>query len=157
VTLDKSLIARLIPAQNPQHDRYDATGQPRRNGNSGRMLKTLNELCRARASRLSAVEGQIPGVVWLIIVIGGTLTTGYTYLFGFHDLRMHLQMTGSVATSLALIVVLMVALDWPFRGKVSIFPDALSRSSNRGMTSRLKKTNEPRQTQSSLLNLESAD
>jgi hypothetical protein len=88
------------------------------------LLKTLNELYRARASRLSAAAGHIPDVVWWIILFGGAITTGYTYLFGFHSFGMHLVMTASVAASLALVVVLIMALDWPFRGEVSISPDA---------------------------------
>jgi ABC-type branched-subunit amino acid transport system permease subunit len=88
------------------------------------LLKTLNELYRARESRLSAVEGHIPYVIWWIIFLGGAIVTGYTYLFGFHSFRMHLVMTASVATSLVLVVILFVALDWPFRGEVSIEPSA---------------------------------
>lgn len=88
------------------------------------LLRTLNELYSARASRLSAVEGHIPEVVWSIIFIGGAITVGFTYLFGFHDLRMHVVMTMAVAASLALVVVLIMALDWPFRGEVSITPNA---------------------------------
>jgi hypothetical protein len=88
------------------------------------LLRTLNELYRARASRISAVEGHIPALIWWVIFFGATLTTGYTYLFGFHDFRMHLVTTASVVTSLSLIIVLIIALDWPFRGRVSISPDA---------------------------------
>ncbi len=88
------------------------------------LLRALNELYAARASRLSAVEGHIPDVVWSIIFIGGALTTGFTYLFGFHDFRLHLVMTMAVAASLSLVVVLIIALDWPFRGEVSITPQA---------------------------------
>ncbi|HKF28327.1 MAG TPA: hypothetical protein VKB29_03815 [Candidatus Binataceae bacterium] len=85
----------------------------------------LNELYTARASRLSAaVLGHIPDVVWWIILFGGFITVGFTYLFGFHDFRMHVVMTMIVAASLALVVVLIVALDWPFRGEASISPDA---------------------------------
>ena len=86
-------------------------------------LRTLNELYSARGSRLSAAQGHIPEVVWWFILIGGALTTGFTYLFGFHDFRMHMVMTMWVAASLSLVVVLIVALDWPFRGEVSISTD----------------------------------
>jgi hypothetical protein len=87
-------------------------------------LRTLNELYKARETRLTAAAGHIPAVIWSIIFISGALTTGFTYLFGFSNFRMHLAMTGSVAASLALVVVLIVALDWPFRGEVSVSPDA---------------------------------
>jgi len=86
------------------------------------LLRTLNELYRARASRLSAAAGHIPNVVWWIIFFGGAITTAYTYLFGFQSFGLHLVMTSSVALSLALVVVLIIALDWPFRGAVSISP-----------------------------------
>jgi hypothetical protein len=90
------------------------------------LLRTLNEVYRVRASRLSAAAGHIPNVVWWIIFFGGAITTGYTYLFGFHSFGLHLVMTSSVALSLALVVVLIMALDWPFRGAVSISPDAFA-------------------------------
>ena len=88
------------------------------------LLKVLNDLYGARANRLSAIEGHIPDAVWWLILLGGMITTGYMYLFGFHDFRMHLVMTAAVSASLALVVVLIMALDWPFRGEVSISSDA---------------------------------
>ena len=87
-------------------------------------LRSLNELYKARTARLTAVRGHVPGVIWWIIAAGGALTTGFTYLFGFHNFRMHLTMTAAVAAALSLVVVLILALDWPFRGEVSISPDA---------------------------------
>jgi hypothetical protein len=87
-------------------------------------LRTLNQLYRARETRLTAASGHVPVVIWWIIFISGALTTGFTYLFGFRDFRMHLAMTASVAASLMLVVVLIVALDWPFRGEVSVSPEA---------------------------------
>ena len=87
-------------------------------------LRSLNDLYKIRTARLVAVRGHIPEVIWWIIGIGGALTTGFTYLFGFHNFRLHMTMTGAVAAALALVVVLIIAVDWPFRGAVSIGPDA---------------------------------
>jgi ABC-type branched-subunit amino acid transport system permease subunit len=69
-------------------------------------------------------KGLIPDVVWWMIFCGGVITIGFTCFFGFHDFRLHVVMTMTVAASLAVVVVLMVALDWRFRGEVSISPDA---------------------------------
>lgn len=88
------------------------------------LLKTLNMLYSARSSRITAAQGHIPEVIWWIIFLGGALTVSYTYLFGFRDFSMHLITTSAVSTALALVVVLIVALDWPFRGKVSVSPEA---------------------------------
>ena len=87
-------------------------------------MRTLNELYKAREARLTAAGGHIPIVIWWIIFLSGALTSGFTYLFGFENFRMHLAMTGAVAASLALVVVLIVALDWPFRGDLSVGPEA---------------------------------
>ena len=34
-----------------------------------------------------------------------------------------MAMTATLAATLALVVVLIVALDWPFRGEISVTPD----------------------------------
>ena len=103
------------------------TMQPKSLGESviqAELLRSLNLLYSARSSRLSAAQGHIPEVIWWIIFLGGALTVGYTYLFGFHDFWMHMLTTAAVSTSMALVVVLIIALDWPFRGRVSVSPDA---------------------------------
>jgi hypothetical protein len=87
-------------------------------------LRTINELYKARQARLTAAAGHIPEVIWWIIAIGGALTTAFSYLFGFESFRLHLTMTGAITASLALVVVLIIALDWPFRGEVSVSPQA---------------------------------
>jgi uncharacterized protein YacL len=87
------------------------------------LLRTWNDLYNARSARLSAVQGHIPGVIWCIIFFGAAITTGYTYLFGFENFGMHIAMTATVAATLALVIVLIIALDWPFRGEISVSPD----------------------------------
>jgi hypothetical protein len=103
-----------------------ATIQPQNLGEAviqAELLKTWNNLYETRSSRLSAVQGHVPGVVWWIIFFGAAITTGFTYLFGYQNFAMHLTMTGTLAATLALVVVLIVALDWPFRGEISVSPD----------------------------------
>jgi hypothetical protein len=103
-----------------------ATIQPQNLGEAviqAELLKAWNELYRTRSSRLSAVQGHVPSVVWWIVFYGAAITTGYTYFFGYQDFAMHMAMTGTLAATLALVVVLIVALDWPFRGQISVTPD----------------------------------
>ena len=87
------------------------------------MLKTWNLLYNARSARLSAVHGHIPGVIWAIVFFGAAITTGYTYFFGYEHFGMHLAMTATLAATLGLIIVMIIALDWPFRGEISVSPD----------------------------------
>ncbi len=88
------------------------------------MLRTLNELYNARRTRLLAAEDGIPDTIWWILMLGGVTTVAFTYFFGMPSMRMHYAMTGVLAASMALVMVLIVALDWPFRGQVSISPEA---------------------------------
>ena len=103
-----------------------ATIQPQNLGEAviqAELLKTWNELYQTRSSRLSAVQGHVPGVVWWIVFFGAAITTAYTYFFGYQNFGMHVAMTGTLAATLALVVVLIVSLDWPFRGELSVTPD----------------------------------
>lgn len=36
---------------------------------------------------------------------------------------MHIAMTTAIASTLALVIVMIIALDWPFRGQISVSPD----------------------------------
>src|SRR5271163_1204703 len=103
-----------------------ATIQPQTSGQAvieAELLKTWNELYDERSARLSAVQGHVPGVIWAIVFFGAAITTGYTYLFGFENFGLHLAMTSIVAATLALVIVMIIALDWPFRGEISVSPD----------------------------------
>jgi len=103
-----------------------ATIQPQNLGEAviqAELLQTWNRLYVTRSSRLSAVQGHVPDVVWWIVFFGAAITTGYTYFFGYQNFAMHMAMTGTLAATLALVVVLIVALDYPFRGEISVTPD----------------------------------
>ena len=103
-----------------------ATIQPQTSGQAvieAELLKSWNELYDARSARLSAVQGHVPGVIWAIVFFGAAITTGYTYFFGYESFGLHMAMTAVVAATLALVIVMIIALDWPFRGEISVSPD----------------------------------
>jgi hypothetical protein len=103
-----------------------ATIQPQNLGEAvieAELLKAWNLLYQTRSSRLSAVQGHVPSVIWWIVFFGASITTGYTYFFGYQNFAMHMAMTATLAATLALVVVLIVALDWPFRGEISVTPE----------------------------------
>jgi Protein of unknown function (DUF4239) len=103
-----------------------ATIQPQNLGEAmiqAELLNSWNQLYQTRSSRLSAVPGHVPGVVWWIVFLGAAITTGYTYYFGYQNFAMHMAMTGTLAATLALVVVLILDLDRPFRGEISVTPE----------------------------------
>jgi hypothetical protein len=104
--------------------------QPKTGGETviqAEILHALNELYSARESRLTAASGHVAEIVWWIIIVGGAITIGYTYLFGMQNFCMHLLMTAGVTASMTLVVILIVELDYPFRGSVSVSSEPFQR------------------------------
>jgi hypothetical protein len=88
------------------------------------LMHTMNALYDARRTRILAAGGGVPSIIWWIVIFGTALTIGFTYLFGPHDFRMHLATTGMVAASMSLVIVLIISLDRPFRGDLSVSVEA---------------------------------
>ena len=74
------------------------------------ILHTANQLYEARRDRLVAAASGIPNVMWAVTLLGGALTVGFSFLFGVPNFRIHLIMTEMLSASLALVIVLIVAL-----------------------------------------------
>jgi hypothetical protein len=94
------------------------------NVNKGEMLRAMNDLIKARRTRIIAAGEHLPGVVWGILILAGIVAVVYTYLFGAHSFRIHVAITGLIAATIALVFVLIITLDYPFRGEVSVSPEA---------------------------------
>jgi hypothetical protein len=86
-------------------------------------LSRLNSLYDARRQRILASQAHIEPLVWAVVLFGAFITITFTYFFGMESVTIHALMTTSVAVTLALIIVLMLAFDYPFRGEVQVKPD----------------------------------
>jgi hypothetical protein len=60
-------------------------------------LDPVNELADARRARMVEAEEGIPAVLWAVLVFGGVITVGFTYLFGLENTRSHRLMVAAVA------------------------------------------------------------
>lgn len=87
-------------------------------------LTRLNSLYDTRRERILLATEHLDPTVWAVVLLGTFITITFTYLFGMERLGMHMLMTGLLATTLALIIVLILAFDYPFRGEVQVTPDA---------------------------------
>jgi hypothetical protein len=86
-------------------------------------LRRLNSLYDARSQRILASQDHIDPTVWAVVLLGSFMTITFTYFFGMESFAMHALMTTAVAVTLALIIVLILAFDYPFRGEVQVTPD----------------------------------
>ena len=83
-----------------------------------------NELFSARRARLLAANAHLPDAVWQMLIFGLGLVAVYIYLFGPHSYKIHMAVTGLTMLSIGLVFTLIIALDYPFRGDLSVDNDA---------------------------------
>jgi hypothetical protein len=84
------------------------------------LLQSLMRLRDARQERLLAAETTIPGIVWIVVIVGGAITIAFSSFLGAPSVRMHLSMCCLLAVSGVLVLVLIIALSNPFRGDFRI-------------------------------------
>jgi hypothetical protein len=84
------------------------------------MLKGLNELFDAYHDRREAASGHIPSSVWWVIGFLGVLTVGFTAFLGMRHLWVHFVLLAGFTTTIVIVVTLIVQLDYPFRGYISV-------------------------------------
>jgi hypothetical protein len=87
-------------------------------------LTLVQDLDEYRALRLLEVREGIPSILWVVLVVGGVITIGFTYLFGMRTPRLHVLMVVALTVVLSLILYTIRALEYPFDGIVQVTPEA---------------------------------
>jgi Protein of unknown function (DUF4239) len=78
----------------------------------------------ARRSRLLEVREGIPGLLWVVLVLGGVITVSFTYLFGLRSNLSHALMVAALTLLICGILFTIGAFNYPFSGVVEIRPEA---------------------------------
>ena len=87
-------------------------------------LQGVLDLVDQRRLRLLEAREGIPRVMWGVLVAGGVIVVGFTYLFGLENTRSHTLMIAALAAIIALVLFTIYALDHPFAGVSRVHPDA---------------------------------
>jgi hypothetical protein len=83
-------------------------------------LGQLSELERARHMLHLAREGTLPPIFWLILLAGGAVTVGFSYFLVMQNAWVHALTSALLAASLAALLLLIFALNFPFTGTVHV-------------------------------------
>ncbi|MBS0635641.1 MAG: DUF4239 domain-containing protein [Verrucomicrobia bacterium] len=89
-------------------------------------ISKLNELVSVRLSRLLGSQESLSSQMWAFLIVGGFVLVAFVWFFGFENLTFHIFMISILATSTALLLVLIYSLDTAFVGEDSIQPEAIS-------------------------------
>jgi Protein of unknown function (DUF4239) len=77
-----------------------------------------------RRQRLYSVSTRLPDVLWFVVGVGAVANAVLTCLFDVKRLSVHLLLAGLMSLFIAQIVFMIVAMDSPFRGAVTVGSDA---------------------------------
>ena len=108
----RSTVSEFEPETNAEQVLYDQG------------LTLVHNLVDERRLRLFEAGGGIPRVLWVVLVVGGVIVVGFTYLFGLENTRSHRLMIASLAAIISLVLFTIYALDYPFGGIARVQPDA---------------------------------
>jgi hypothetical protein len=85
------------------------------------MLQSLTSVGDSRRDRLGDSRAVLHPVLWVVLLSGGMINVGYTYLFGVRSLMAHLIITTAL-TSMTTLLLVILLLDHPFAGSVRLEP-----------------------------------
>ena len=121
----RASVEALHPADGAQTVLYD------------NLLQRLHELGDARRTRLLQAEEGLPAILWAVLLVGGLITVGFSYLFGLQSTMVHVLMVAALALVIGLVLFTVAALDYPFKGDIRIGPEALEEALGRFKSSEL--------------------
>ncbi|CCH02253.1 hypothetical protein FAES_4253 [Fibrella aestuarina BUZ 2] len=87
-------------------------------------LRAFNQMIELRRQRLDSIKGNVPGVLWSVVLIGALATITFSFFFLITNFSLHATMTGILAGMIGLLIFLLVVLDHPYWGEVSVTPEA---------------------------------
>jgi Protein of unknown function (DUF4239) len=100
-------------------------------------LDQVDTLSDARRMRLVAAEEGVPGVLWSVLIFGGIVAVGFTYLFGLQSTWAHRLMVATLAAVIGLVLFTVGAMEHPFSGGARIGTGAFELILERFETSEL--------------------
>jgi hypothetical protein len=100
-------------------------------------LDQVDTLSDARRMRLVAAEEGVPGVLWSVLIFGGIVAVGFTYLFGLESTWAHRLMVATLAAVIGLGLFTVGAMEHPFSGGARIGTGAFELILERFETSKL--------------------
>ncbi len=65
----------------------------------------------------------LPGVMWLVILLGAVISLSASFFFKVEDARLHGILVTLLAMFIGLVIFMIFALDRPFRGDLGVQPE----------------------------------
>jgi hypothetical protein len=86
-------------------------------------LRQFNDMILLRRLRINAIHAGIPGVMWYVVAVGAVINTLLILSFRMR-FDIHLVIGGMLSFFVGVVIFMIASMDNPFRGEVSVGPDA---------------------------------
>ena len=86
--------------------------------------REFDRIVELRRTRLKSVAAGLPASLWYVLLVGAFFNIAVSWFFHMRSQSMHFWMTVMLSGLLGLLIFLMAALDHPFRGAISVGPEA---------------------------------
>jgi hypothetical protein len=87
-------------------------------------LERMNELSSTRRMRIMYSRSEVHAILWVVLLMGSIMTVGYTLLFSSRHAWVHTAITACIMLMSLLGLLVILSLQYPFTGDVSVKPEA---------------------------------
>jgi hypothetical protein len=102
--------------------------EPKTNGQLAIQITALNEfntLASLRQQRYQTVNAGLPAAMWVLVLVGALVNLAVTWFFVAQNIQVQFWMTFLLSVVLGLLIHVLAAVDNPYRGEVSVSPEAI--------------------------------
>lgn len=85
-------------------------------------ITQFNDMLEHRGARVASIDNGLPIVLWWIVLVGAILNMIFLYILRIEPLRTHMLLIALVSTFISFMIFLIIALDHPFVGELSVDP-----------------------------------
>ncbi len=87
-------------------------------------VSAASQFWNCRRERIVGCQRGVPFLEWAVVILGGIVTVGLTYVFVFEDLKIQIALTAMVSLLISLNIFLVLMFGYPYSGDVSVKPDS---------------------------------
>jgi hypothetical protein len=84
------------------------------------VIREFSEFIEVRRQRLDRVRESLPGVQWMVVLLGAAIALSAAFFFHVEDVRLHVILVSLLALFIATVIFVMFSMDHPFRGDLRI-------------------------------------
>jgi hypothetical protein len=92
----------------------------------GEAVTSLHEVSELRRARIESSRAELPTAMWSVLIVGALISVAFTYFFGVRSFAAQALMVSALAALIGLVLSVILALDLPFSGGISVSSSSMS-------------------------------